>query len=69
MTFISKQSNFHITSRSDISNDTDVQILHITNVNIDNFLICNVYNEKNQKIDNNEYIINRTLTKIKLGNE
>ena len=38
MTFISKQSNFHVTSKSDISNDIDVQILHITNVNIDNFL-------------------------------
>lgn len=51
--------------RLDILNNINVQILHVININIDNFLIFNIY-KKNKKINNDKYIINCALTKIKL---
>ena len=67
MTFILKKSALKITFRSDISNDSDVQVLHITNIDIDNCMIINMYNEKNQLSTLNEYTIERSLTKIELS--
>ena len=67
MIFVLKKSTLKITFRSDISNDSDIQILHITNINIDDCIIINLYNEKNQLLTSNEYTIERSLTKIELS--
>ena len=67
MIFISKKSTLKITFRFDISNDSNVQILHITNIDIDDCMIINIYNEKNQLSTSNEYTIERSLTKIELS--
>ena len=66
MIFVLKKSTLKITFRSDISNDSDIQILHITNIDIDDCIIINLYNEKNQFLTSNEYTIERLLTKIEL---
>ena len=65
--FVSKKSTLKITSKSDISNDSNFQILHITNIDIDDCMIINIYNEKNQLSTSNEYTIERILTKIELS--
>ena len=39
MTFILKKSTLKITFRSDISNDSNIQILHITDIDIDDCII------------------------------
>ena len=65
--FVLKKSTLKITFKSDISNDSDVQILHITNIDIDDCMIINIYNEKNQLSTSNEYTIERSLTKIELS--
>ena len=67
MTFVLKKSALKITFRSDISNDSDVQVLHITDIDIDDCIIINIYNEKNQLSTSNEYTIERSLTKIELS--
>ena len=67
MTFVSKKSTLKITFKFDISNNSNFQILHITNINIDDCMIINIYNEKNQLSTSNEYIIERILTKIELS--
>ena len=67
MTFVSKKLTLKITFKFDISNDSDFQILHITNIDIDDCMIINIYNEKNQLSTSNEYTIERILTKIKLS--
>ena len=59
MTFISKNSNRNCTSRYDISNDSDIQMLDISS-NVENFIIFNIYNEKKQKEDQ-KYTIERKL--------
>ena len=65
MTFISKSSNVNCTSRYDISNDSDIQILDISS-NIENFMIFNVYNEKNQG-ENQEYTVERKLISLDIS--
>ena len=67
MIFVLKKSTLKITFKSDISNDSNVQILHITNIDIDDCMIINIYNEKNQLSTSNEYTIERSLTKIQLS--
>ena len=67
MTFVSKKSTLKITFRSDISNDSNFQVLHITDIDIDDCMIINIYNEKNQLSTSNKYIIERVLTKIELS--
>ena len=42
MTFVLKKSALKITSRPDIINDPDIQILHITNIDIENCMIYNI---------------------------
>ena len=64
--FVSKKCEFVITSRSDLINDTDIQILNISNTDLENLTIINVYNEKSQKTDSNEYTIKRSLSLINL---
>ena len=64
MTFVLKKSTLKITSRPDISNDSDVQVLHITDIDIDDCMIINIYNEKNQLSTSNKYTVERSLTKI-----
>ena len=59
MTFISKNSNINCTSRYVISNYSNIQILDILS-NVENFMILNIYNEKNQEEDQ-EYTIERKL--------
>ena len=67
MTFVSKKSTLKITFRFDISNDSNFQVLHITNIDIDDCMIINIYNEKNQFSTSNKYTIKRSLTKIELS--
>ena len=67
MTFVLKKSALKITPRPDISNDSDVQVLHITDIDIDDCMIINIYNEKNQLSTSNEYTIDRALTKVELS--
>ena len=47
MIFVLKKSTLKITFKSDISNDSNFQILHITDIDIDDCMIINIYNEKN----------------------
>ena len=47
MIFVLKKSTIKITFKFDISNDSDVQILYIINIDIDDCIIINIYNEKN----------------------
>ena len=67
MIFVLKKSALKITSRSDISYDSDVQVLHITDIDIDDCMIINIYNEKNQLSTSNKYTVERSLTKIELS--
>ena len=67
MIFVLKKLTLKITFRSDISNDSDIQILYITDIDIDDCIIINLYNEKNQLLTSNEYTIERSLTKIELS--
>ena len=68
MTFVLKKSTLKITLRSDITNDSDIQVLHITNIDIENCMIYNIYNEKNQlSSTSNEYTVDRSLIKIELS--
>ena len=59
MTFISKNSNINCTSRYDISNDSNIQMLDLSS-NVENFMIFNIYNEKNRE-ENQKYTIERKL--------
>ena len=67
MIFVSKKSTLKITFKSDISNNSDFQILHITDIDIDDCMIINIYNEKNQFSTSNKYTIERILKKIELS--
>ena len=64
MTFVSKSANLNCTSRYDISNDSDIQVLDISS-NTKDFLIFNIYNEKSQG-ENQKYTIERKLTWINI---
>ena len=68
MAFVKKDSANHmiITSRSDIYQDFDVQILDIFKVDLSSILLFNVYNEKQIDDENNEYTVKRVLSKIDL---
>jgi hypothetical protein len=66
MTFVLKSFKFSVTSCSNLCSNTNVQILNISETNIENFTILNVYNEKNQKSNSDEYIIERKLKTINL---
>ena len=65
MTFISKKANLNCTSRYDISNDSNIQMMKILS-NIENFTIFNIYNEKSQH-ENREYTVKRKLTFIDIS--
>ena len=68
MTFVLKKSTLKITFRFDIINDFNIQILHITDIDIENCMIYNIFNEKNQlSSTSNEYTVDRSLTKIELS--
>ena len=62
MTFVSKNTNLNCTSRYNISNNSDIQVLDISS-NTKDFLILNIYNEKSQE-KNQKYTIERKLTSI-----
>jgi hypothetical protein len=66
MTFVFKSFKFSITSRSNLCTNTNIQILNISETNIENFTIVNVYNEKSQKSNSDEYTIERKLKTIEL---
>jgi len=67
MAFISKvRQNFVCTPRSDISKDSDLQVLSISANEISSILLLNIYNEKLQQDNNNQWIIDRCLTAIQL---
>jgi hypothetical protein len=66
ITFVFKSFEFSITFRSNLCSDTNIQIFNISEINIDNFTIVNVYNEKCQKSNSNEYTIERKLRTIEL---
>jgi hypothetical protein len=62
--FVFKTFKFSITSRSNLCSNTNIQIFNISETNIENFTIINVYNEKCQKSSSNEYTIERKLKSI-----
>ena len=62
MTFVSKNAKLNCTSRYDISNDSNIQVLDISS-NVENFIIFIVYNEKSQD-ENQDYTVERKLTSI-----
>ena len=67
MTFVLKKSALKITPRPDITNDPDIQVLHITGIDIEDCMIYNIYNEKNQlSSTSNEYTVDRSLIKVEL---
>ena len=68
MTFVLKKSALKITFRSDITNNSNIQILHITDIDIENCMIYNIYDKKNQlSSTSNEYTVDRSLIKIELS--
>ncbi len=66
MTFVSKSFKFSVTSRSNLYSNTNIQILNISETDIEDFTILNVYNEKSQKSNSNKYAIERKLKTIEL---
>ena len=58
MIFVLKKTTLKITPRLDILNDSDIQVLHITNIDIDDCMIFNIYNKKNQLSTFNKYTTN-----------
>ena len=60
MIFVLKKSTLKITFKFDISNDSNIQILYITNIDIDDCMIINIYNEKKSAF-NIKRIYNRGL--------
>ena len=63
VTFISKaNSELKCTSRSDISIDSDLQALSISMLNLREFLLLNIYNEKSLREDLSEYTVERVLS-------
>ena len=55
MIFVSKtRQDIVCTPRSDLSKDSDLQILSISADGISNILLLNIYNEKSQKINNDQ---------------
>ena len=63
--FVSKSAKLNCTSKYDISNDSDIQVLDIS-LNIKNFMIFNIYNKKDQD-ENQEYTIEQRLTSIDIS--
>ena len=58
MTFVLKKSTLKITFKLDITNNSNIQILHITNIDIENCMIYNIFNKKNQlSSTSNEYTV------------
>ena len=67
MAFISKiRQNLVCTPRSDISKNSDLQVLSISANGISSILVLNIYNEKLQQDNNDQWIIDRGLTAIQL---
>ena len=62
MTFISKSLNINCTPRYNIFNDSNIQVLDISS-SIENFMIFNIYNERNQG-ENQEYTIERKVIRL-----
>ena len=65
MTFVSKNAKLNCTSRYDISNNSNIQMLNILS-NVENFIIFNIYDEKSQD-ENQNYIVARKLTSIDIS--
>ena len=65
MTFISKSLNINCTSRCDISKGSSIQMLNIAS-NIENLMVFNIYNEKNQE-ENQKYMIKRKLIRLDIS--
>jgi hypothetical protein len=66
MTFVFKSFKFSITSQSNLCSNTNIQKLNISKTNIEDFTIVNVYNEKSQKSNSNEYRIEKKLKTTEL---
>ena len=67
MAFISKvRQDLVCTSRSDILKDSDLQVLSISANGISSILLLNIYNEKSQQDNNDQWTIDRCLTAIQL---
>ena len=64
MTFVSKNAKLNCTSRYNISNDSNIQMLNISS-NVEIFIIFIVYNEKSQD-ENQNYTVERKLTSIEI---
>jgi hypothetical protein len=64
--FVFKSFKFSVTFRSNLCTNTNIQIFNISKTNIEKFIIVNVYNEKCQKSNSNEYTIERKLKTIEL---
>ena len=68
MVFVSKtRQDLVCTPRSDLSKDSDLQILSISANGISSILLLNIYNEKSQQINNDQWTIDRCLTAIQLS--
>ncbi len=70
--FVTKNTKkFTCTSRSDIVNNEDMQVISIANNKIQReILLFNIYNEKSQNADDKQlYIIEQELAKVMLNSE
>ena len=65
MTFVSKNEILNCTFKYDISNDLNIQMLNLL-LNVENFMIFNIYNEKSQDEDQ-KYKVERKLTSIDIS--
>ena len=63
--FALKNANLNCTSKYNISNDSNIQMLNISS-NVENFMIFNTYNEKAQD-ENQKYTVKRKLTTIDIS--
>ena len=72
VTYIAKHSlELQCTDRTDLINNSDLQILSISNNNIKETYLINVYNKKKQENNQeiNQYTVNRVLTDLNLSNK
>ena len=72
VTYVAKYNlELQCTYKTDLINDSNLQILSISNNNIKETYLINVYNEKKQESNQeiNQYTVNRVLTDLNLLNK
>jgi ribonuclease HI len=67
--FARKQSKFTFCHRTDLTTDSDIIIIDVSEPDIETFQIINIYNEKALDSESNQYTVERSLQHISLTKE